>query len=131
MKRLSNILMKGLAAVLPIGEMNRRYYRHFGVRDSKMFSAPYFVDNARFAAAAARADRRALRSRWAIPSNAFCFVFSGKLEEKKHPEAIVQALASPDRRLLMQERARQRALRRFTADCMVEATLTVYREAIA
>ena len=86
------LMLRQYAAVLPIGEMNRRYYRHFGVRDSKMFSAPYFVDNARFAAAAARADRRALRSRWAIPSNAFCFVFSGKLEEKKHPEAIVQAL---------------------------------------
>ncbi len=45
-------------------------------------------------------------------------------------EAILQAVASPDRCAAMQERARQRALRRFTADCMVEATLAVYREAI-
>jgi hypothetical protein len=29
----------------------------------------------------------------------------------------------------MQERARRRALQRFTADCMVEATLAVYRDA--
>ena len=31
----------------------------------------------------------------------------------------------------MQERARERALRRFTADFMVEATLAVYREAVS
>jgi glycosyltransferase involved in cell wall biosynthesis len=44
-------------------------------------------------------------------------------------ETILHALASPDRCKAMQERARERALRRFTADCMVEATLAVYREA--
>jgi len=87
------LMLRQYAAVLPIGERNRGYYRHFGVPDSKMFPAPYFVDNARFAAAAAKADRAALRARWTIPQEAFCFVFSGKLEEKKHPEAILQALA--------------------------------------
>ena len=86
------LMLSQYAAVLPIGKMNRRYYRHFGVPEDKMISAPYFVDNERFAAAAAQADRSSLRDRWAISKDAFCFVFSGKLEEKKHPESIIQAL---------------------------------------
>jgi L-malate glycosyltransferase len=43
-------------------------------------------------------------------------------------EAILDALASPERCTAMLKRARERALRRFTANCMVEATLAVYRE---
>ena len=96
------LMLRQYAAVLPIGEMNRRYYRHFGVSESEIFSAPYFVDNARFAAAAGKADRAALRARWAIPKKAFCFLFAGKLEEKKHPGAIIQAMAGiPSAHLLI------------------------------
>lgn len=96
------LMLRQYAAVLPIGTLNRRYYRHFGVPDSKMFAAPYFVDNARFAEAAGRAGRSTLRARWGIPDDAFCFVFSGKLEEKKHPETVVSALAGiPSAHLLV------------------------------
>lgn len=42
--------------------------------------------------------------------------------------AILRALASPDECAAMQQRARRRAEQLFTADCMVEATLAVYRE---
>jgi L-malate glycosyltransferase len=42
--------------------------------------------------------------------------------------AILAALASPERCAEMQVRARERAMRRFTADRMVESTLAVYRE---
>jgi glycosyltransferase involved in cell wall biosynthesis len=80
-------------AVLPIGAANRRYYRAFGVGDRRMFDSPYFIENQRFAAASAGADRSALRARWGIPADAFCFLFSGKLVEKKHPEAVVGAMA--------------------------------------
>jgi L-malate glycosyltransferase len=44
--------------------------------------------------------------------------------------AILDALASPEKCAGMQKRARRRAEDRFTADCMVEGTLAVYREAI-
>jgi glycosyltransferase involved in cell wall biosynthesis len=43
--------------------------------------------------------------------------------------AIVHALASPEECSRMHELAYRRAQERFTADCMVEATLAVYREA--
>jgi L-malate glycosyltransferase len=42
--------------------------------------------------------------------------------------AICNALASPEECAGMQQRARRRAEQRFTADCMVEATVAVYRE---
>lgn len=80
-------------AVLPIGAANRRYYSAFGVCDDRMFDSPYFIENARFAETSAGADRAALRSRWGIPADAFCFLFSGKLVEKKHPAAVVEAMA--------------------------------------
>ncbi len=79
-------------AFLPIGMANREYYRTFGVREDDMFDAPYFIDNARFAEISGGADRAALRARWGIPPDAFCFLFSGKLEEKKNPLLLVEAM---------------------------------------
>ena len=43
--------------------------------------------------------------------------------------AILRALASPEECRAMRRRAHARALQCFTADCMVEATLALYREA--
>jgi glycosyltransferase involved in cell wall biosynthesis len=48
----------------------------------------------------------------------------------KLAEAILRALASSDECAAMRQRACLRALQQFTADCMVEATLAVYREAV-
>jgi glycosyltransferase involved in cell wall biosynthesis len=45
--------------------------------------------------------------------------------------AILKALASPETSAAMRERARRRAEQLFTADCMVEATLAVYREGLS
>jgi glycosyltransferase involved in cell wall biosynthesis len=45
--------------------------------------------------------------------------------------SILSALASPDASAAMRERARRRAEEHFTADCMVEATLSVFREGLA
>jgi glycosyltransferase involved in cell wall biosynthesis len=49
-------------------------------------------------------------------------------DPKSLAEAIHHALTSPVECAEMRERAGQRALQHFTADCMVEATLAVYRE---
>jgi glycosyltransferase involved in cell wall biosynthesis len=45
-------------------------------------------------------------------------------------DAICQALASPQRTATMTRRAYERSRARFTVDCMVEATLAVYRELV-
>jgi L-malate glycosyltransferase len=49
-------------------------------------------------------------------------------DPKSLAQAILRALSSPDQCVVMQNLARRRAQQHFTADCMVEATMSVYRE---
>jgi glycosyltransferase involved in cell wall biosynthesis len=76
-----------------IGSANRRFYRSFGVPDSKLISATYGVDNARFAAQAdlIRGKRDVLRQQWGIQETAFCVLFCGKFIDKKRPMDLIRA----------------------------------------
>lgn len=38
-------LFKRISSFLPIGTLNRKYYKHYGVPDRKLFLTPYAVDN--------------------------------------------------------------------------------------
>ncbi len=101
-RRLKNIprrlalstLFQRIDAFLSIGSANRRFYKGFGVPDDQLHQAPYCVDNGRFAAATDElTPRRAdLRSRWGIPEQATCLLFSGKLIPKKRPLDLILAL---------------------------------------
>jgi glycosyltransferase involved in cell wall biosynthesis len=86
--------LRGFDRFLAIGKANRDFYLQAGIPESRIHPCPYFVDNARFAAAAARLrDRRGeLRSRWSIPERATCFIFCGKLIAKKRPLDLLSAL---------------------------------------
>lgn len=90
---LQGFLVRRYDAVLPIGNANQEFYRSLGIAASRMFSAPYCVENERFsrAAAAIIARRSELRSRWNIPENAICYLYCGKFEHKKHPVELVEA----------------------------------------
>jgi glycosyltransferase involved in cell wall biosynthesis len=87
-------LLAQCAAFLPIGRASRAFYGGYGVPHARLFDAPYFVDNARFAALAADSEprRAALRARWNIPAGAVCFGYAGKLEPKKRILDLLQAL---------------------------------------
>ena len=76
-----------------IGKANRRLYEKSGVTNAKLYSAPYAVDNDRFAtqAAAIRGRRTELRKQWGIPEDAFCILFCGKFIPKKRPFDLVAA----------------------------------------
>ncbi len=91
---LHRCLMRLCMAFLTIGKSNREFYRGYGVRESSLFDAAYFVDNARFMAAAALlAPRRdELRAAWNIPVGAVCFCFAGKLQPKKRILDLLAAL---------------------------------------
>jgi glycosyltransferase involved in cell wall biosynthesis len=76
-----------------IGKANRRLYEESAVPESKLYPAPYAVDNDRFAmqAEAFRPRRAALREQWGIPEDAFCILFCGKFISKKRPLDLVAA----------------------------------------
>jgi len=85
--------MRQYAACLYIGKANREFYESHGVRPSRLFPAPYCVENERFSDCSARwRGRKAeLRKRLGIPTASVCFLFSGKLIPKKHPLELLQA----------------------------------------
>ncbi len=86
-------LFSRVDAFLCIGTANRRFYRRYGVPESRLYSAPYAVDNERFVAQAAalRPQRPRLRRDLGIPDDAFCILFCGKFIPKKHPMELVRA----------------------------------------
>lgn len=79
---------------LAIGESNRRFYEQNGIKTERIWEAPYFVDNARIRSAYEkdRPNREELRRRWGIAQDAFCFLYVGKLEQKKRILDLLEAL---------------------------------------
>jgi glycosyltransferase involved in cell wall biosynthesis len=93
-RALHRIWLRGFDEFLAIGKSNHDYYAQSGIPERRIHACPYFVDNARFAAAAEtlRVRRGELRRNWAIPERATCFLFCGKLIPKKHPVDLLRAL---------------------------------------
>jgi glycosyltransferase involved in cell wall biosynthesis len=93
-RALLGLLFRKVDRFLCIGSANRRLYLKLGVPEDKLRSAPYFVDNERFArqADSLRPMRQAIRADWAIPDNAFCVLFCGKFISKKRPIDLVKAV---------------------------------------
>lgn len=92
---LHRLILSQTKFVLPVGISNRRYYSNLGVADLRMIKSPHCVDNHHFSVLAdqERPQRQQIRRNWGVPDSAFCFLFCGKLEEKKHPGDILAALA--------------------------------------
>lgn len=93
---LQTALVRRYDACLYIGKANKEFYEANGVGQDQLFFAPYCIENERFAGAARvmAPVRENLRGKWGIPVAATCFVFCGKFEDKKHPLALLQALAN-------------------------------------
>ncbi|MBI5284574.1 MAG: glycosyltransferase family 4 protein [Chloroflexi bacterium] len=97
-RALKEVALRALysqAAGLYIGEQNKRYFRHYGMPEERLYPARYCVDNGFFRAQAAElAPRRsALRASFGITDDAPVVLFSGKLIEKKQPLMLVEAFA--------------------------------------
>jgi len=80
---------------LAIGTANREYYRAHGVSDSRIFVAPFCVDNDRFIADsdAASQNRPTYRSKLGIYDDRPVFLFVSKLQHRKHPDDLLMAAA--------------------------------------
>ena len=82
-------------AHLYVGQWNKAYLRHYGVREEQLFFSPHFVDSEFFAARAeeARVSGRApaVREQLGIPRDAFVVLFVGKFIPKKRPGDFIAA----------------------------------------
>jgi len=88
-------LLQNVDRFLTIGTRNRAFYISQGLDFSRLSFAPYGVDNSRFSAHehVLRAQRVTLRRNWGIDDDAFVVLFVGKLQHKKRPFDIVEALS--------------------------------------
>ena len=79
---------------LYIGKENKAFYEFLGIAKSKLFYAPYCVDNNRFINSQKSFDRSndSIRDQFSIPQNNKLLLFCGKLMDKKRPLDIVKAL---------------------------------------
>lgn len=93
-KRLAlRALFSRLAGFLCAGTLNKTYYQHFGVPDSRLFCCPYTVDNAFFRryAEALAPQRHELRTKWGIHDDRPVILFAGKLLAVKQPLLLLGA----------------------------------------
>lgn len=86
-------LFSKASAFLYIGEENREFYEFYGVREEKLFFAPYAVHNERFAKVAeeSRSKKQELKKVFKIKKDSVVILFAGKLIEKKRPFDLLQA----------------------------------------
>jgi glycosyltransferase involved in cell wall biosynthesis len=103
-----DLLLSWYSAYLAIGSASRDFYRFHRRPADRIFLAPYAIDNEFFAeqSAVRRSERETLRKQYGIPAEVTVFLFVGKLEEKKHPLDLLQALAG----LSEEERSRAHLL---------------------
>ncbi len=80
-------------ACLPIGRLNRDFYRSNGVPEDRLFDVPYTVDNGFFSAAVGtdRRSRQALRKKYELPPHKPLILFAGKLIDRKRPSDALSA----------------------------------------
>ncbi|PAY18787.1 hypothetical protein CKO51_14555 [Rhodopirellula sp. SM50] len=88
-------LMRFYDAFCPIGKASAAFYRELGIPDERMFLAPYCIENDRLAVTSPRDEGSiaAARRRFKIDADKCCFLFCGKLIEKKQPIGLMKAVA--------------------------------------
>jgi len=91
------------SAFLYTGRANRQYFEAFGVPGSKLYHCPHSIDVARFAEPAA--DLEAQARRWrddlGIEAAQVVLLFAGKLEPKKQPLELMEAVRANTRYVLV------------------------------
>jgi glycosyltransferase involved in cell wall biosynthesis len=93
-RALHRLLLPRFNAFLSTGKLNRQFYVNYGIDAERIFPAPHFVDNDRFAQQARESlsERDSLRAGWKIADGATCFLFAGKLEPKKRVMDLLAAI---------------------------------------
>lgn len=82
-------------AHLYVGQLNKAYLKHYGVREERLFFSPHFVDSEFFKGRASMAvsdgTAHSIRALFEIADDAVVFLFVGKLIDVKRPQDLLQA----------------------------------------
>ena len=95
-RRILGRLFRRSAAVLSVGLNNRAYFRACGVPRERIFRCPHSIDRARFAEPDDRlnGEAAAWRRELGFGERQTVVLFAGKLEVKKRPVAMLDAILS-------------------------------------
>lgn len=87
------LFFKGISAFLPIGSLNKKYYRHYGVADGKMFLTPYAVDNEFFCNASNKlvGKKENLKQKLGLSTNLPLILYASKLIPRKGAMDLLKA----------------------------------------
>jgi glycosyltransferase involved in cell wall biosynthesis len=81
-------------AFITIGDNNEAYYRHYGVPEERLFRGAYPIDVGRFCQTLQDPDGRvAMRRGYDFSADDFVVVALGKLERRKRPRDLIEALS--------------------------------------
>jgi glycosyltransferase involved in cell wall biosynthesis len=89
---LHRIYLGKFQAFLAVGKSNREFYLAAGVPGSRIFAAPHFIENRRFTSIGDQGARDRMRRQMKISEQDFCFIYSGKLTEKKRVMDLLEGL---------------------------------------
>jgi glycosyltransferase involved in cell wall biosynthesis len=86
--------LRRFAGALAIGLSNAQFLREAGIPAERMHWAPYAVDERHLTEPleGLRSERSALRRRFGVADDAVCFLFVGKLQAKKRPLDLLEAV---------------------------------------
>jgi len=79
-------------ACLPIGTLNRDFYLYHGVKENRLFTVPYTVNNEYFVSAANECNEKSeLRQALGLPTDRSLILFASKLIRRKRPMDLLHA----------------------------------------
>lgn len=78
--------------VFYVGTNNKAYFRKYGLEDEQLIFAPHAIDNERFSENR-ELDAQHLRENLGMAPHDILILFAGKLEPKKNPELLLEAIA--------------------------------------
>lgn len=92
---LKRLLFSAFDGFLTVGTLNREYYARLGVPDSRLFYAPFCVDNAVFASAPHERTIRRQNARRALelPQDSVVVLYASKLIRRKRPADVIEAFS--------------------------------------
>lgn len=105
-KKILKWVYKPVDIALYVGAHNKRYFLEYGLKEHQLIFAPHSIDNQRFITETqAHIDyREQLLETLRIPPHAKKILFTGKLQSKKNPALLIQAVMQmndPDVHLVM------------------------------